>query len=87
VSDRDDRPPSDLDVSSEPEPDWADAIRRARRDRGERLKRMLGDEPEPGPSITPPPIREDTPGLEPPARPGRPSLRLIRSPEEEERER
>ena len=76
---RRDDPPGDLDVTGEPEPDWADAIRRARRERGERLKQMLGDEPEPTPTITPPPVREDTPQLEPPSRPRRPALRLIRS--------
>jgi hypothetical protein len=44
VSDAPDEPrPSDLDTTDEPEPDWAEAIRRARRQRGERLREVLGD--------------------------------------------
>jgi hypothetical protein len=31
----------DLDTSSEPEPDWAEGIRRGRRERAERLRRLL----------------------------------------------
>jgi hypothetical protein len=32
-----------LDTSGEPEPDWAEGIRRGRRDRAARLRRLLGD--------------------------------------------
>jgi hypothetical protein len=31
----------DLDTSNEPEPDWAEGIRRGRRDRADRLRRLL----------------------------------------------
>ena len=76
-------PPPDLDLSDEPEPDWADEIRRAREQRGERLKELLGDEPPPHPTIEPPPVREDAPRLEPPNPPRPPELRVIRSVEED----
>jgi hypothetical protein len=38
-----DRTSRDLDVSAEPEPDWAEAIRRARRERADRLREALRD--------------------------------------------
>jgi hypothetical protein len=38
----------DLDTSEEPEPDWAERIRRGRRERAERLRGVLGP-PEEGP--------------------------------------
>ena len=38
--------PAGLDPSGEPEPELVAAIRRARRDRAERLARLLGDQPE-----------------------------------------
>ncbi len=31
-----------LDTSDEPEPDWAERIRRGRRERAERLRELLG---------------------------------------------
>jgi hypothetical protein len=34
--------PSDLDTKDEPEPEWAEAIRRGRRERAERLRGVLG---------------------------------------------
>jgi len=34
--------PAALDVADEPEPDWAEAIRRGRKERAERLRRLLG---------------------------------------------
>jgi hypothetical protein len=40
-----DEPPV-LDPSGEPEPEWVAGIRRARRERAERLARLLGDRPE-----------------------------------------
>ena len=83
---RKDPPPPDLDVSKEPEPEWADAIRRGRERRGERLRELLGDEPPPTPTITPPPVREDAPRLEPPDPPRPPDLRVIRSFEEDDEE-
>jgi hypothetical protein len=33
--------PPGLDTADEPEPDWAEAIRRGRRERAERLKDLL----------------------------------------------
>jgi hypothetical protein len=36
-----DRSSRDLDVSGEPEPDWAEAIRRGRRERADRLREVL----------------------------------------------
>jgi hypothetical protein len=44
VSDRRSEPdpePAALDVADEPEPEWAEGIRRARRERAERLRRLL----------------------------------------------
>jgi hypothetical protein len=35
---------TDLDTTGEPEPDWAEGIRRGRRERAERLRRLLGDD-------------------------------------------
>jgi hypothetical protein len=32
---------SDLDTANEPEPEWAEAIRRGRRERAERLRALL----------------------------------------------
>jgi hypothetical protein len=59
VSDLTDEPRrSELDTSDEPEPDWADAIRRARRERGERLRRLLTDAPDGAPPADP---RDDAP--------------------------
>ena len=81
---RRDEPPIDLDVSGEPEPDWADAIRRAREERGERLRELLGDDPPEQPTIQPPPVREDAPRLEPPDPPRPPALRVIRSVERDD---
>jgi hypothetical protein len=52
VSQPDDARPSDLDVSSEPEPDRAEAIRRGRRERSQRLRRLLGDPPVREPAAT-----------------------------------
>jgi hypothetical protein len=43
-----DRASRDLDISAEPEPDWAEAIRRGRRERADRLREELqsgDDEP------------------------------------------
>jgi hypothetical protein len=84
VAKRKDPPPPDLDVTDEPEPDWADAIRRGREQRGERLRELLGDEPPTPPTITAPPVREDTPRLGPPDPPRPPDLRLITSVEEDD---
>ena len=84
VAKRKDPPPPDLDLTDEPEPDWAAEIRRGRMQRGERLKELLGDEPAPQPTITPPPVREDAPRLEPPNPPRPPDLRVIASVEEDE---
>jgi hypothetical protein len=84
VAKRKEPPPPDLDVSEEPEPDWADAIRREREQRVERLRELLGDEPPVPPTITPPPVREDTPRLEPPNPPRPPDLRVITSVEEDD---
>jgi hypothetical protein len=84
VAKRKEPPPPDLDVSEEPEPDWADAIRRGREQRVERLRELLGDEPPVPPTITPPPVREDTPRLEPPNPPRPPDLRVITSVEEDD---
>jgi hypothetical protein len=84
VGKRKDPPPPDLDLSDEPEPDWAAAIRRGRMQRGERLKELLGDEPPPPPTIKPPAVREDTPRLEPPNPPRPPDLRVITSVEEDD---
>ena len=39
--DEPDREPLDLDTKHEPEPDWAEGIRRGRRDHAERLRRLL----------------------------------------------
>ena len=36
-----------LDTSDEPEPDWAERIRRGRRERAERLRDLLGPSEEP----------------------------------------
>ena len=52
---RDDGERSDLDTGDEPEPDWADAIRRGRKERAERLRRLLGDEPATEPEERPRP--------------------------------
>ena len=76
---RRDEPPTDLDLTSESEPDWAAEIRRRRQQRGERLTELLGDEPLPQPTIQPPPVRDDAPRLEPPNPPRPPDLRVIRS--------
>jgi hypothetical protein len=84
VAKRKDPPPPDLGVADEPEPDWAAAIRRGRMQRGERLKELLGDEPPAPPTITAPPVREDTPRLEPPDPPRPPDLRVITSVEEDD---
>jgi hypothetical protein len=52
VTDREPEPdttpeePEALDPSGEPEPEWVAAIRRARRERAEKLARLLGDGPE-----------------------------------------
>ncbi len=48
--DPDAEPPA-LDTSDEPEPDWAEGIRRGRRERAERLRSLLGptDDEEEGP--------------------------------------
>ena len=81
---RKDPPPPDLDLSEEPEPDWAAAIRRGREQRGERLRELLGDEPAAPPTIQPPPVREDSPRLAPPDPPRPPDLRVIRSVEDDE---
>jgi hypothetical protein len=35
--------PQDLDTADEPEPEWAEGIRRGRRERAERLRRVLGE--------------------------------------------
>jgi hypothetical protein len=48
VKDREPEPettpePTALDPSGEPEPEWVAGIRRARRERAERLGRLLGD--------------------------------------------
>lgn len=43
----------DLDTSGEPEPDWAERIRRGRRERAERLRRLLGAPEETGGEPTP----------------------------------
>ncbi len=41
----DPHPEQDLpDVRGEPEPTWVEDIRRGRRERAERLKRLLGDD-------------------------------------------
>jgi hypothetical protein len=54
VSDRGGEPESgDLDTTGEPEPDWADRIRAGRRERAERLRRLL--EPSEEPPVEPPP--------------------------------
>ena len=37
-----------LDTSGEPEPEWAEGIRRGRRERAERLRGLLGDADESG---------------------------------------
>jgi hypothetical protein len=37
-----DAEPPALDTSDEPEPDWAERIRRGRRERAERLRGLLG---------------------------------------------
>jgi hypothetical protein len=43
-----DRSSRDLDVSAEPEPDWAEAIRRGRRERADRIREELrGTQDEP----------------------------------------
>jgi hypothetical protein len=84
VAKRKDPPPPNLDLSDEPEPDWADEIRRGREQRGERLRELLGDEPSPPPTIKPPPVREDAPRLEPPNPPRPPDLRVITSVEEDD---
>lgn len=45
MTDREGQPdpePSDLDTSKEPEPEWAEAIRRGRRERAERVREQLG---------------------------------------------
>lgn len=34
--------PASLDLAGEPEPGWAEAIRRGRQERAERLRRLLG---------------------------------------------
>ena len=83
---RKDPPPPDLDLADEPEPDWADEIRRGREQRGERLKELLGDEPPSTPSIEPPPVREDAPRLEPPNPPRPPDLRVITSVDDDREE-
>jgi len=44
VTDREGQPDpesSDLDTSNEPEPEWAEAIRRGRRERAERMREQL----------------------------------------------
>jgi len=84
VAKRKDPPPPDLDVSDEPEPDWAAAIRRARTERGERLRDLLGEEPTPEPTIVPPAVRDDAPRIEPPDPPRPPELRVIRSVERDD---
>ena len=84
---RKDPPPPDLDLSDEPEPDWAADIRRGRMQRGERLKELLGDDPPAPPVIMPPPVREDAPRLEPPNPPRPPQLRVIRPIEEDDVEK
>jgi hypothetical protein len=38
--------PAVIDPGGEPEPEWVAGIRRARRERAERLARLLGDRPE-----------------------------------------
>jgi len=38
--------PAVLDPSGEPEPDWVAGIRRPRRERPERIARLLGDRPQ-----------------------------------------
>lgn len=81
---RKDPPPPDLDLSDEPEPDWAAEIRRGRQQRGERLKELLRDEPAPRPTIQPPAVREDGPRLEPPNPPRPPDLRVIPSMEQDD---
>lgn len=51
VTERPDEPgpdPSALDTAGEPEPDWAERIRRGRRERAERLRRLLGTPEEEG---------------------------------------
>lgn len=83
---RRDPPPPDLDLTGEPEPEWGAAIRRGRMQRAERLRDLLGEEPLAVPTITPPPVREDAPRLEPPDPPRPPALRVIRSVEADDAE-
>ena len=37
-------PPAPLRAADEPEPDWAERIRSLRKERGDRLKALLGDD-------------------------------------------
>jgi len=43
---------ADLDLSNEPEPDWAEAIRRGRKEHAERMRELL-EAPQEEPAETP----------------------------------
>jgi len=43
---------ADLDISNEPEPDWAEAIRRGRKEHAERMRELL-EAPREEPAETP----------------------------------